>query len=165
MTDTISKEADPKVYEIGYMLVSSIPLEKAGEAVESLKGILSKAGASFIGEGAPELVNLAYTMVKKIGSSNHRFNQGYFGWFKFELLGEKIESVKKEFEVHPDMLRMLLMNTVKENTYLGKKAPALNPPKPEEAPVAEDAQVPAPEVTPATIEEMDKSIDEMVKEA
>ena len=151
------KEDRSEVYEIGYLLVSSIPEEKVASEAAALKEILSKKGAEFLGEEAPELRTLAYTMVKKIGTSNHRFDQGYFGWFKFEMAAKSIEAVKKAFEERPSMLRMLLITTVKEATYLGKKAPVV------EAPVTESAE--APVVAPASAEEMDKSIDAMVKEA
>lgn len=162
MTETNIKETEAKAYEIGYLLISSIPGEKVAEVVTSLKDVLSKKGASFIGEGAPELQPLAYTMVKKIGSQNHRFDEGYFGWFKFLLQAGDIESVKKTFDMHPDMLRMLLITTVKEDTFLGKKAPVAVLTKAEE--IAIDVPVVA-EAAPASIEEMDKSIDEMVKGA
>lgn len=164
MTETNIKETEAKAYEIGYLLISSIPGEKVAEVVTSLKDVLSKKGASFIGEGAPELQPLAYTMVKKIGSQNHRFDEGYFGWFKFLLQAGDIESVKKTFDMHPDMLRMLLITTVKEETFLGKKAPVAALAKAEEI-TAVEVPVVAAEAAPASIEEMDKSIDEMVKGA
>ncbi len=164
MSETNIKETEPKAYEIGYLLVSSIPGEKVTEVVASLREVLSKKGASFIAEGAPELQPLAYTMVKKIGSQNHRFDEGYFGWFKFLLQAGEIESVKKTFDMHPDMLRMLLITTVKENTFLGKKAPVAALTKAEEIAVPEVAAA-LSEAPAASIEEMDKSIDEMVKGA
>ncbi len=152
------KEDRMQVYEIGYLLVSSIPEEKVATEVATLKEILSKKGAEFIGEEVPELITLAYTMVKKIGPTNHRFDKGYFGWFKFELSAKEIESVKKVFEENVNMLRMLLINTIKENTYLGKKSPV----------PTLDIQVEPQESTPVPtvlVDEMDKSIDAMVKEA
>ncbi len=158
------KEDRQQVYEIGYLLVSSIPEEKVASEVTSLKEILSKKGAEFIGEEAPELRTLAYTMIKKIGTSNIRFTQGYFGWFKFELSAKDIESVKKSFEENPSMLRSLVITTIRENTYLGKKAPVATIIKEEEIVVAEVVASEVP-VVPASVEEMDKSIDEMVKEA
>lgn len=155
------KEDRMQVYEIGYLLVSSIPEEKVGGEVESLKASLSKKGAEFIGEEAPELRTLAYTMVKKIGPTNHRFDKGYFGWLKFELGAKEIEAIKKSFEENPHMLRMLLINTIRENTYLGKKSPVASP----EVGVEVVAEV-VPESVPVTTpEEIDKSIDAMVKEA
>ncbi len=162
------KEDRSDVYEIGYLLVSSIPEEKVASEAASLKEALSKKGAEFLGEEAPELRTLAYTMVKKIGTSNHRFDQGYFGWFKFELSVKEIEGIKKSFEENPNMLRMLLITTVKENTYLGKKSPSASVIKAEEMVSPEVVAEPAKEAAPvaaASIEEMDKSIDAMVKEA
>jgi ribosomal protein S6 len=148
-----------KIYEIGYLLVSSVPEEKVeGEAL-ALREILSKKGAEFIGEEAPELRTLAYAMRKKIGSSYHNFEKGYFGWFKFELQAGDIEAVKKAFEENPNVLRVLVITTVKENTYLGKKSPVPTPLVPVEPAIEVEV---AP---PSTVDEMDKSIDAMVKEA
>ena len=110
-------------------------------------------------------------MVKKIGSSNQRFDQGYFGWFKFELPAKEIESVKKTFEENPHMLRMLLITTIRENTYLGKKSPVPTPEATEstaevvEPVVAEATEETTVEPEKDSIKEMDKSIDDMVKEA
>ncbi|MEK7213669.1 MAG: 30S ribosomal protein S6 [Patescibacteria group bacterium] len=171
MQDKALKEEKTQVYEIGYLLVSSIPAEKVTSEVSILRETLSKKGAEFIAEEAPELRTLAYTMVKKIGPANHKFDQGYFGWFKFELAKSEIESIKKEFEKNPHVLRILIINTVREATYLGKKAAIANIIK-EEVPVAEiqpetvvDIPNIIPAVTPASVEEMDKSIDKMVKGA
>ncbi len=162
MMDTNSKEDIVKVYEIGYLLISSIPEEKVLDTVTHLKEILSKKGAKMIADEAATLRPLAYTMTKKIGTQNHRFDEGYFGWVKFELETGEIEGIKKAFESHPSMLRTLLITTVKENTYLGKKdiTPLI---KSEEIVAGEkDATIPPAQ---ASLEEMDKSIDEMVKGA
>ncbi|MEY2664641.1 MAG: hypothetical protein RIT04_449 [Candidatus Parcubacteria bacterium] len=155
-----------KVYEIGYLLVSSIPKEKVAENVSALKDIIIKKGAKIISEEAPEFTTLAYTMVKKIGAANHRFNEGYFGWIKFDLAASEIESVKKAFEEHVNMLRVLVITTIRDTTYLGKKAPATA--QLEEAAVVSDVAsevAPTDVITkaPASAEEIDKSIDEMVK--
>lgn len=169
MQNKAIKDDNTQVYEIGYLLVSSIPEEKVTDEVSLLKGILSKKGAEFIAEEAPELRDLAYTMSKKIGATHFKFDQGYFGWFKFELSKTETESVKKAFEENPNMLRMLFITTVKEGTYLGKKSPSATLSKVEEI-VADavvnvsDAPLEIPEVS-ASVEDIDKSIDEMVKEA
>ncbi len=167
MQENIHDDAK-KVYEIGYLLVSSIPREKVADVAATLKEVLSKKGAEIIGEEAPELIPLSYTMIKKIGTSNHRFDQAFFGWVKFELSTKEIEEVKKTLDLHPDMLRFLLITTVKENTYLGKKAPVapgLIVSTAEGVPAEAATPEALPEDKPASIEEMDKSIDEMVKEA
>lgn len=155
-----------KVYEIGYVLVSSIPEEKVGTVIAGLKDLLKEKGAEMIAEGAPELRTLAYKMVKKIGPSNHKFTQGYFGWVKFELSGSEIEGIKKAFETREDMLRTLVITTVRTDTYLGKISPAFGAETLAQAPVGAAAAVadvaPVADVK-ATTEDIDKSIDEMVK--
>lgn len=161
-----------KFYEIGYVLLSSIPKEKVAEQVAGLKEILIKAGADITTHGDPELTPLAYTMTKKIHGANHRFDEGYFGWIKFELAAGSIAGVKKALDANESILRYLLMMTVKENTYLGKRAPVYVA-----ATISREASMIAPaetadpsiSVTPpiaaADIAEMDKSIDAMVKDA
>jgi ribosomal protein S6 len=169
----LNRDDATKVYEIGYLVVSSVPKEKVDGIVDSLKNALTKKGAAIIGEEAPELIDLAYTMIKKIGTSNQRFDQGYFGWVKFELAAREIEEIKKSLDLNPDILRHLIITTVKENTYLGKRSPGAQTLVAE---VPESPAEPAPEVAgtdqgadekaaPASLEEMDKSIDEMVKGA
>ncbi len=161
------KEDKMQVYEIGYMLISSIPEEKVTAEVAKLKDSLLKKGAEFLGEEAAELKTLAYQMTKKIGPTHHRFDTGYFGWFKFELPAKEIEGIKKSFEENPHMLRMLLITTVRENTYLGKKSPVLMSEVPVEPTVESGVELSgeAVVVPKASVEEMDKSIDAMVKEA
>lgn len=168
----VSDDSALKVYEIGYLLVSSVPPEKVAGIVTTLKDVLSKKNAEIISEEAPELISLAYTMVKKIGTANHRFDQGYFGWIKFAVSGKDIEEIKKEFDMHPDMLRFLLISTIRENTYLGKKAVAtpilsnsMNSPEGTIDIVGTDTITLESKSASASVEDMDKSIDEMVKGA
>lgn len=164
MLDKVLKDDRTNIYEIGYLLVSSIPEEKVTSVVADLREVLTKKGASFIAEEAPELRTLAYTMAKKVGASNHKFDQGYFGWFKFELAVKDIAAIKKSFEENSHMLRVLIITTIKETTYLGKKSETAMVIKQEEAILAPVEVKEGAEVV-ASVDEMDKSIDAMVKEA
>ncbi len=147
------------VYEIGYLIASSVPEEQVPAQAEAVKKIVTDAGATVITEEMPHFQALSYTMrIKKVSGSYEKFDDAYFGWIKFEIDSSKIEAVKKSVEILPSVLRMLLISTVSENTYLGKRAPGLNA-KPE---VEEKKEAVA---APATIEDMDKSIEDMVKEA
>ncbi len=150
------------VYEIGYLIVSSVPEEKVAGEVEAIKKIIAKAGSTVIAEEAPYAQDLAYTMRKKMVSGGYeKYDSAYFGWIKFEVGSDKIEALKNSIEAHPSVLRMLLITTVKENTYLSKRAPAIVGAK-----VGDEG---AEEIKDATAtvspEEIDKSIDAMVKEA
>jgi ribosomal protein S6 len=163
-----TQEVQGKVYEIGYVLVSSVPEEKVATEVASLKDVLAKAGASIIAEENPELIQLAYTMIKKMHGANHRFDEGYFGWIKFELSPSAIESVKKAIDGMENILRHLLVITVKENTYLGKRSPATAPLSSRDAGIISpekgiDATIDPAIATATSSADMDKSIDAMVK--
>jgi ribosomal protein S6 len=161
--EEVSRDEKKGIYEIGYFLISSIPEEKVADIASSLKDIILKKKGEMIGEEAPEKRPLAYSMTKKIGAKNHKFTEGYFGWFKFEVETSDIIEIKKSFESNDDVLRFLLISTVKENTYLGKKAaPTLSEDKVETEKVnPEVLEGDIPAITP----DIDKSIDEMVKQA
>lgn len=149
------------VYEIGYLIADSVPEEKIFAEAETIKSIITGAGAQVLTEGTPEQEQLAYTIRKKtIGGSYDNHDNAYFGWFKFELGSDKIETVKKAIETHPSIIRMLVITTVRENTYLGKRASTETAAPSGKKVVTEEKK----EAAPASIEEMDKSIDEMVKE-
>ena len=104
---------------------------------------------------------------KTVAGSYEKYDTAYFGWIKFEVGSDKIEAVKKAVELHPTVLRALLLSTVRENTYLGKRAQAIAAEFNAKEIIPDAVVADAKEVVaaPATIEEMDKSIDAMVKEA
>ena len=167
------------VYEIGY-LIAGVPEERVSAEADAIKKIIADAGAVTIAEEAPKSEHLAYTMRKKtVAGAYDSYDTAHFGWIKFEVGSDKIEALKKAIEAVPSVLRMLLITTVRENTYLGKhvpaaasfapsfvarKAPLSSLPEGPYVPAEPKKEIVAPAV-PATVEEMDKSIDEMVKEA
>lgn len=167
MNDNV-REDRTSVYEIGYLL-AGLPEDRVAADAAGVKEIIAKNGGEVIAEEAPKHERLAYTMRKKtVSGSYDTYDEAYFGWIKFEASPSKLEAMKKAVEAFPTVLRMLAITTVREITYLGKRAPAIaatgyvrRPAAPEGDATAKAA---APAAAPATIEEMDKSIDEMVKE-
>jgi ribosomal protein S6 len=173
MTESISEDR-ASVYEISYLIAPSIPEEKVPAEADAVKKIISDAGSSVIAEEAPHRMRLAYEMRRKtVSGSYDKYNEAYFGWIKFEVVSNAIESIKKAVEIVPSVLRMLVITTVRENTYLGKRAMAVAAEiggRKASAPVererlTEKPSVAAKDAAPVSIEEMDKSIDAMVKEA
>ncbi len=155
------------VYEIGYLIGSSIPEEKVSEEVEKIKKILNDAHAVIISEEFPRPEDLAYTIRKKtVAGSYEKYDKAYFGWVKFEVGTDLIENIKKSIEVIPSIIRTLNITTVRENTYLGKHSSATAKIAVEnEKPAEVVGSVDAVDAAPASPEEIDKSIDAMVKEA
>lgn len=162
------------VYEIGY-LVGGAPEEEA-PAAEAVKGAISAAAGEIVAEEAPRRERLAYSIRKKtVSGSYDSHEQASFGWVKFAAKRSAAESVKKSVEAVPAVIRSILVSTVRENTYLGKRAPAYGVQKKvfgfatasSADPVAgeEVRNKEVPVAAHASLEEMDKSIDEMVKGA
>jgi len=160
------KEDRLTVYELGYLIASSIPNENVEEEVNKIKKIISDSGASVVSEEMPHYEDLAYTIrTKTVSGSYHKFDNAYFGWIKFEVGSSVIDNIKKSVEIIPSVIRVLIITTVRENTYLGKHAAALTAKG-----VVGDSEKSTPagvdtNETPATVEEIDKSIEAMVKEA
>lgn len=118
-----ANEKDSKVYELSYLISSLVPQEKVEGETEKITGYLSKIKASTIASEKPELLDLAYEVTQKRGGKNDRFSQAYFGWVKFEAMPDTMDSLKKSLSDNDMIIRYLLINTIKENTYLGKRAP------------------------------------------
>jgi ribosomal protein S6 len=162
------REDRMSVYEIGFLL-AGIPEERVAAETEAIKGIITKNNGTLVAEEAAKLEKLAYTMRKKLVSGSYQnYDEAYFGWVKFEAASTVVDAIKKAVEAMEAVLRIMVITTVRENTYLGKRAPAIAQAAPRRiAPEAEVVAAPkAVEAAaqPATVEELDKSIDEMVKE-
>lgn len=167
MVDTKTKDemADgATIYEVSYLLLPSISSEQTqGKAID-LKAGLEKAGAGIISDENPVLIDLAYPMTKVVGTVRHKCDSGYFGWVKFEMSPDTIGSVKKMLDNNDEILRYLIIKTVKENTLLNGKMNLKKDNKSQNVIVPTDEiieDVPAinPEVV---VEDLDKSIEDLV---
>jgi ribosomal protein S6 len=161
--ETLEKEGGIQVYELGYHIVSTVAEENVAKEVETLKASILKDGGSLITEGEPKLINLAYPMTKSVADAKKKFTSAYFGWIKFETKSELMPMIKKAVDANPNVLRYLLIKTVRENTMFTPKLTVRAPGKEEVAPKAKKS-IKTTETKAASVEELDKSIDELVLE-
>ncbi len=115
------KNEGTKVYEVGYLLLPNIEESKVPEESSKIRDIIENNKGLFLSEGAAELKTLTYPMTKAISGKKQKFDDGYFGWIKFEGNSEMITSVKNELDKFDNILRYLLIITVKENTVMPSK--------------------------------------------
>lgn len=160
------QEGGMQVYELGYHIVSTVAEESLPKEVEALKAIVLKDGGSLVSEGEPKLINLAYSMTKSVADSKKQFNTAYFGWIKFETKSELIPEMKKKIDASGTVLRYLLIKTVRENTLFTPKLTVRAPIKEgkEEVEPKSKKAAKSTEDKAASVEELDKTIDEMVLE-
>jgi len=122
MSENIDIKEGVTVYEVGYLLLPSIPEESLSGVVDSMKSIVTKEGGNVLGGEDPFKYDLAYTMSKTIGASRYVVNDAYIGWLKFELEAGNAPKVKAEIEKMNEVLRLLLIKTPHETGFTFAKA-------------------------------------------
>ena len=110
-----------KVYEIGYLLLPTIPEEHLSVEVAKIKSVIESHEGVFITEDFPKLRTLAYTMRKVQGAQNLKFDKAYFGWVKFETPQSVVSAIQIELDKNPNILRHMTINTIRENTMYVQK--------------------------------------------
>lgn len=105
-----------RVYEIGYHVSSTTKEEEVEGVVAQVRSTIEKAGGSFIAEGAPSLIKLAYPIVGKEGGKASESDRGYFGWIKFEAPIAAAAMVQEWLSSHRSIIRSIVFQTVREET-------------------------------------------------
>jgi ribosomal protein S6 len=147
--------SDRRIYEVGFHILPTVEESRLSETLVKIKDVLAEKGASVISEDFPKLRQLAFTMAKEIQGKSQKFNKAYFGSIKFELDREALAQIDNAIKSNPDILRYIIVKTVRENTvYYSKNAEAVKEEGEDKA-----AEKPAKEVS---AEEIDKSIEELV---
>lgn len=170
--ETIEKSYDsvdaPVVYELGYHLLPSIAEDKLSDEIVVIKTLIEKNGGVFLTEKFPKLMQLAYVIFRTEEGKKQKFKNAYFGWIKFEISAENIATIKEALDDNENMLRFLLIKTVRESTVAPKKIffEKHEKEKPKETPKIPLKPVVRQEKSEHTIsdEELDKTIEEMVAE-
>lgn len=110
-----------RTYELGYLLAPTISETQIEASVQTLSDAISTAGGTIVATGAPEYIDLAYTMEKHIASKINRYSQAYFGWVKFDADPETMEALKKVLDSNVELIRYLMVKTSTHNTVIFKK--------------------------------------------
>ena len=148
------------IYEVSYLLLPSLADEQISAKSAALKEMIQSAGGTIISGEDAVLIDLAYSMTKVIGTTRHKANSGYFGWVKFGIEADAISKVKKAFDGDDDVLRFLVVKTVKENTLLhGKMMFKKEDKTKKEEEIVDEVSSEPKEAIP---EDLDKSIDDLV---
>jgi ribosomal protein S6 len=113
----------PKVYELGSHIISSLSEEEVNKVYEGLKDLVTTAGGKVLSEEAPQLMDLAYIMIKHVQGKNIRHSTANFSWIKFEIDPSVIPAIHESVSANENVLRFIIVKTVAENTLYGHKFP------------------------------------------
>lgn len=157
MTETATKD-NVKVYEIGFHVAPFVGEDNVSNEVEGVKALIEKIKGEVISEDFPKLRPLAYPLSKVVKGSKKIFKECYFGWIKFEADAESIAVFTKAVEKMENIVRFLVIKTIRENTlytqkFIQKERMAGTPKKDD---AKEEEKLPVNEV------EVDKAIEELV---
>lgn len=125
MTDINEITVDSRIYEISFIFDNKLDEGAALEKGNAIKQSIATLGGSFISEEAPYMRELAYEMTRVVNNINVRFNVGYFGWIKFEMDGSKVKELEKGLKLDEQVVRYMVVKTVRENTVYTKRAPVI----------------------------------------
>ncbi len=121
MVDTNTTEdnldlKDPKVYEIGYLLVPLVPeADKLSIVDEVITSNIKSKGGVVITDMAPEMRKLEYTIRKMMNNKYAKFSDAYFGAIKFELNPADVASINEVVKKSDHILRYILIESSRNN--------------------------------------------------
>lgn len=154
---------DPMIYEVGYLLVPTIPEENISVIYGNLKELVSVFGGRMISDEIPTMIPLSYIMQKTVQNIRNKYDTAYFGWMKFFMDSEKILELKKKLDLDPNIIRFLIIKTVKENTISAKRFTSTHKDiSHKRTPMTKSNET--EKSLPIDKEEIDKEIDAMVSE-
>ncbi len=152
----IQGDGRAEIYEVGFHIVPIVSVDALPAEVTAIRSLIESNGGAVIAEDAPKTRSLAYTLSRMVAGKKEKFDTAHFGWIKFEMPASSISAVKEGLDKTSNILRYLIIKTVRENTM----ASQIKVQKADEKKPAEDAK-PTPKMSE---EDMDKTIDELVKE-
>lgn len=118
-----------RVYELSYLLVSTMSEDAATEKIDALKASVAAAGGSFISEETPYPRELAYEMTRVIKNVNVRFTEGYFGWIKFEIDPTSLAGIEKQVKLDEDIVRYLILKADRNINIFTERNPVIKSPR------------------------------------
>ena len=113
--------SNSRVYEVGYLLVPSIKEEEIPTVYGNLKELVSSLEGKAMSDEMPVMISLAYSMQKTVQNVRNKYDTAYFGWMKFYMDGDKAVILKKKLDLDSNIIRFLIIKTVKENTVAAKR--------------------------------------------
>ena len=118
----IDSDTNPgRVYELSYLLVPTVPEESVSGLHADLKVKITSLDGEIISDDVPKMIPLAYTMLKVHKNVRSKFDTAYFGWIKFTDNPEKILELKKILDLDGNVLRFMIIKTIKENTIASRR--------------------------------------------
>ena len=145
-------EKGVQLYELAYILEPGVPEDKLPEYAGKITGLIEKHGGSIVLADNPKIRTLAYTIERATGGKRQKFNQGYFGWLKFNNTPDKIEQLENDVKGWSEVIRHMIIHTVKSvSTFVPRRRP--------DTPRGTEGETSMPKPTEA---ELEKEVEQLI---
>ncbi len=159
MTDLDKK--DPKVYELGYLVVPFVAeSEKDALVKKEIISVIEKNDGKIISELAPTMRRLAYSIRKMINNKYSIFTDAFFGSIKFETTPDMVEGINATLRKSDMVVRHLLIEAAKP-ALVKAKAPSVAPADTTVSEEPKEAETLSADELPTT-GTIDKEIDDLL---
>jgi ribosomal protein S6 len=166
-TETTHEETladESAVYELGYHILPTVRDEGVVEEVGKLKSAIEKQKGVLIMDENPALIRLAYPIDRVVSGKHEKYDTAYFGWVKCELPLAHVLVLKRAIEENDNILRFLLIRTVREDTRAPKRPVPTKAEERDSSATSRRVLSEKKNSTPMSDEELDKTIKELVVE-
>ena len=119
---------DTKIYHIGFHIIPTLDKNGVSAAYKKIVDDVAKVGTIIEQEETQE-IELAYTIrhhKRNTDGTYDTFSEAHFGTIKFEAEPAKIPALKKSTETDTNIMRCLVIETIKEETRVGDILPDVN---------------------------------------
>lgn len=123
--ESMAVKEKEKVYEAGVHYVPTLEPSDAEKKLAEIKDVVSSQG-TVLGEEAVQKQDLAYTIrhkVRRQTGTYDRYNESYFGSVKFLTSQEVVRNLQERLHGDEQVLRFLIVETVKDSTRIGPVLP------------------------------------------
>lgn len=158
-------ESVTRIYEVGYHIVPTVKDDEVEKIVGGIRATIEQSGGSFIAEGAPSLMRLAYAIIVRDGEKKAEYDRAYFGWLKFEAPTVAARALEARLGADPSIMRCVVFKTVREDTRARIKAPTLREVKRTD-PIRSAPRLSVAEAkkAPVSEEQLDKALETLTAE-
>lgn len=155
----LAKKDEKPIYEVGFHVVPTVPEDEVGSVVEKIRQALGDA--EIINEHFPQKMKLSYIVERAESGKRDKYSEAYFGFIKFATAREKIGAFEDALRAMKEVLRFLLIETVREEVVKVPRRAVFSSDR------LEGETIKKPAVAPekggeVSEEELDKSIDALV---
>lgn len=105
--------SEPRVYELGFHIDPELTEGDAKKVYQGIRDVISEAG-EVVAEGAPQKIQLAYTVSRMEHGGRRDFDNSYFAWIAYEADGQGHEKVASAARAEGSIFRFLDIRSDKE---------------------------------------------------